>query len=256
MKRKIIILTGYNRFFGQTRKPWVSLNTEMLISRLKSMSIEVDEHPFHQVANSLIEVKNSIVFYTFSQKENLRGYIRDAMFALINNGNTIIPSYKLLLCHENKGYQEHLKKELGITNLPAWYFSSQSDLTDYNLEFPLVLKTLEGSNGKGVFLVKSETHLVELLNKINGSLSLAQKADLIRRRYLRLPKKFHGYSDFDIKKDYKEYRDYIKPEKGFILQKFIPGLEYDYRITVLGDKYYVTRRLNRKGDFRASGAKF
>lgn len=255
MTGKIFLLTGYDHFFGQTRKPWVSINTKAMITDLEKHGLEVTELPFHKVINAATDIHDSIIFYTFNQRENLRCYIKDAVFDLQNNGNKVIPSYELLHCHENKGYQESLKRALGITNLPALYFGSKRELEEYEIEYPVVLKTIEGSNGKGVFLIRSKKQLLETINRLEPKLSIASKLDLFRRKHLRLPKKYIGYDLFDTKKDYKQYKDYITPEVCFVLQKFIPGLQFDYRVIILGEHYYVTKRLTRKDDFRASGAK-
>jgi hypothetical protein len=253
--KKVILLTGYDHFFGQTRKPWVSIKTSFLISELKTNGIDVCEFPFHKIANGVITIKNSIVFFTFSQRDNLRHYIRDVIFSLQVNNNVIIPNYELLCCHENKGYQEILKKQLGLDDLSSYYFSSKRELKEYEIEYPVVLKTKEGSNGKGVFLVNSEQALLSKISELEPKISILTKLDLLRRRYLRSPKIFPGYDFFDSKKDYVRYKDYIIPETSFILQKFVSGLECDYRVIILGEHYYVTKRLTRKGDFRASGAK-
>ena len=255
MSRKIILLTGYEHFFGQTRKPWVSINTAEFIAGLEKHGIEVTEYPFHKVHNSDIKISDSIILYTFSQRANLRQYIKDKILFLHNVGNIVIPSYELLHCHENKGFQENMKKQMGIDNLPALYFSSKRELDDCQIEFPVVLKTIDGSNGKGVFLIHSKEQLLRKINKLEMGLPFFTRLDLLRRKYLRLPKKFTGYELFDSKKDYCQYKDYITPEISFVMQKFIPGLQYDYRVIILGNHYYVTKRLTRKGDFRASGAK-
>ena len=255
MKQKILFLTGYDHFFGQTRKPWVSMNTKLIIDELRAKDFDVLECSFHQIANSEIDTSDAIIFYTFSQIDNLRHYLKDIIHSLNKKGNQVIPNYELLLCHENKGYQEILKKELGITSLPAKYFSSKRELDGYNLEYPVVLKTIDGSNGRGVFLVDTKEQLLEKIKSFEPILSINQRIDLLRRKYLRLSKQFAGYDTFNGYKDFLEYKDYITPEKSFILQKFIPGLEFDYRVIIIGEHYYVTKRLNRKGDFRASGAK-
>ncbi len=253
--KKIILLTGDNHFFGQTRKPWVSANTLGLIQLLQDAGLEITEMPFHRVINSQIPTRDAVVIYTFSQRGNLRAYIRDAIYALKQQGNAVIPSYELLLCHENKGYQECLKKELGIASLPALYFSSSKELAGYEFEFPLVLKTIDCSNGKGVYLIKKRQQLENCLRKLERGVNFWQTLDLARRKYLRPKRSYQGYPDFDPRQDYRQYKDYITPGRQFILQKFVPGLEYDYRVIILGGRYYVSKRLNRKGDFRASGAK-
>ena len=46
-----------------------------------------------------------------------------------------------------------------------------------------------------------------------------------------------------------------KPEKGYaFFQEFLPGNEFDTRVTVIGERAFAFRRMNRPGDFRASGS--
>ena len=46
-----------------------------------------------------------------------------------------------------------------------------------------------------------------------------------------------------------------KPEHGYALfQEFLPGNAFDTRVTVIGDRAFAFRRMNRPGDFRASGS--
>ena len=48
---------------------------------------------------------------------------------------------------------------------------------------------------------------------------------------------------------------YWKPEFGYIyFQEYLAGNEFDTRIYVIGDHAGALRRLNRPGDFRASGS--
>jgi len=42
--------------------------------------------------------------------------------------------------------------------------------------------------------------------------------------------------------------------RKFVVQNFIGGLTHDYKVLAYGKKYYVVRRDNRPGDFRASGS--
>lgn len=253
--KKLYLLTGYDGFIGQTRKPWVSIDTPLFVSELTGLGYEVHQHEFHEVVNRRIQIHDSLIFYSFSHRENLRHYIGDCLLYLLKNGNTLVPSLELFSCHENKGWQELFKETLDIHSLNYHYFSSKRELTDYDLEFPLVFKTLKGSNSTGVALVHSKTEILHELGKHEPAPSLAQKLDFWRRKYLRKNKTFPGYPNYDLYQDAIWYQDYMSGEIPFILQEFIPGLSYDYRVVVLGDKYFISKRHTKAGDFRASGAK-
>lgn len=250
----LILLTGNDNFFGQTRKPWVSLNVEKLQNYIEQQGYQVTKYSFHELINRKERLKDSIIFYTFSQKNNRREYIKDLVHCLNNGSNFLIPSYDLLLCHENKGYQELYKQKINLTMLPSFYFSSVKEISSYQFKFPIVLKTTDGSNGKGVFLARTKEELIQIIRKLERQ-SFLTKIDLIRRRYFRRKKSYKEYPDYNNVTDYYQYKDYILKEKNFILQEFVPNLQFDYRVLVIYDKYYVIKRRNRENDFRASGAK-
>jgi glutathione synthase/RimK-type ligase-like ATP-grasp enzyme len=250
--RDIIILTGDKKFYGQTRKAWVSMNADHIENRLKSLGCSVKQLNIQQVFNKNISLSGHTILYSFSQKENVRHYIRDIAFHL-NKTNRLIPCIDLLFCHENKGYQELYKRDRGLTGLKAWYFSSLEDIDTYDIPYPVVLKTVSGSNGKGVFLVRDRKALEKRVHTLTH-LNVWTKLDLIRRRYFR-KRTYPDYPNHDDYQDYLQYKEYITKHQNFILQEFIPNLTYDTRVLALEGKFFVTRRHTRKNDFRASGTK-
>ncbi len=251
--KEIAIITCKNKFFGQTRKPWSSLNVDKIAGFLKQNGLDVEVYEFHEIVNQSISLENKTIIYAFSQVENYREYIKDIMY-FFSKRNRIIPSFDLLKCHENKGYQEIFKKEIGLNSLPARYYSSFDEVKVDQLKFPLVLKTTSGTNGKGVYLIKDQAGFNNTAKKLQNSFSLATRLDLIRRKYFR-KKKFEEYPEFSDRQDYHEYLGYLKEEKNFILQEYIPDLDYDYRVLIAHNRHYVMKREVKKGDFRASGSK-
>ncbi|MBC8182680.1 hypothetical protein H8E88_16390 [candidate division KSB1 bacterium] len=253
-KQKIYILTGNNNFFGQTRKPWISMDVDKIVDVIQKNDFQVKKYTFHEIVNQKQTIENGIVFYTFSQKLNRRNYIKDVVRFLDSNNNPVIPSYDLLLCHENKGYQELFKKKLDLFFLKSFYFSSIDELSQYDINFPIVLKSVDSSNGKFVFKINNEEELhgkIQQLVKQN----FFTKMDLVRRKYFRKKKGYRDYPDYTNRKDYFQYRDYILNENNFVLQEFIPGLTFDYRVLAISGRFYVMKRFTREGDFRASGTK-
>lgn len=254
MKHKpdLIILTGDNNFYGQTRKAWVSMDVQRIENRLASLGYSITRYPVQEIYNQNIALSGKTILYSFSQKENVRQYIRDLIFHL-SKSNRIIPSVDLLLCHENKGYQELYKRELELTGLKAWYFSSLEDIDAYDIPFPVVLKTISGSNGKGVFLIHNKSDLIKKVRTLTH-VGFWTQVDLLRRRYFRR-RTYPDYPNHDDYLDYLQYREYITRHQNFILQEFIPGLTFDTRVLALEGKFFLARRHTRKGDFRASGTK-
>ena len=255
MKKRLYFITGKDKFLGQFRKPWYSLKAEVFEKELQKTGWEVVTCEFHEVVNGLVEINDSIVFYSFSQKAALREYYKDVVFFLQQRGNVVLPSYELLLCHENKGFQELYKKQMGLDDLWSLYLSDVSEIDKHKISYPVVLKTLDGSNAKGVFLIKDEGSLRRKLKEITPAYTIAEKLDLIRRRYFRFKKTAKGWQEYEPRDDYYRYAEYIRQTRSFILQEYIPDLEHDFRVLVVHDQYYVTKRHVGKDDFRASGSK-
>ncbi len=252
-KKDLVILTSKNKFMGQTRKPWSSLNVQKIISELRGHGYNIEQYDFHEIVNRNIPLRDRNIFYAFSQKDNYRQYIRDIMYWL-SKYNRIIPSYDLLKCHENKGYQEIYKKITGYDGLKGEYYTSVDEVDESKLQYPVVLKTISGSNGKGVYLIKNQAEFQKTTRLLRNTLTIPAQIDLLRRKYFR-KKKFSDYPFYSDRQDYIEYREYLKVEENFIIQQFVPGLSYDYRVLICMDKYYFMRRSVKKGDFRASGTK-
>ncbi|MBW6479432.1 MAG: hypothetical protein K0B37_08400 [Bacteroidales bacterium] len=252
-QKEILVITGKHRFFGQSRKPWVSINTDKLLGYFEENDYKVQIMDFHEAINQNHEIKDKIIIYAFSQKDNYRNYIQDIVFHL-SKQNTVIPAYDLLKCHENKGYQELYLKSLGIQSLKTGYFSSASEVNTDDYPFPFILKTIKGSNGKGVFLIKNEHAFHKITDSLMKNFGTVTTLDLFRRKYLR-KKKFKYYPEHSDRKDYYGYKDYITREENFVIQQYIAGLSFDYRVLAAFDRFYVMKRSVMPGDFRASGSK-
>lgn len=255
MQSSIVILCGDKGFFGQTRKPWVSMDVHRIQQVFEERGFSVETHTFHEMTNRRERLKNALIFYSFSQKEALRRYINDLVAYLDDGTNRLIPSYELLKCHENKGYQELYRKKRGIPSLRTYYLTSWRELSDYPVDFPVVFKTLDGSNGKGVHLARSREELIRLVKRYNPPTSLFTTLDLLRRKHLRGKKTYPEYRDYSNEKDYRQYREHVIRENGFLVQDYVHNLTFDYRVLVFYDKYYVMKRHMKQGDFRASGTK-
>lgn len=236
MSRNLVILTGYDGFFGQTRKPWISMDTARICELLSSKGILVKTYEFSQVVNAPVDIQDSFVFYSFSQRENLRRYIYDVLSDLDKAKNTIIPSLDLLHCHENKGYQLLFAKRMGFSDLWSAYCSSKRELKHLKISYPVVLKTIDGSNGRGVFLISNAQELQKQIIKLEPKPGLYTKWDILRRKTFRKNETFNGYPKLSGSQNIAAYEDYIVPEIPFILQEFVPGLACDYRVIILGKR--------------------
>jgi len=253
-KNQVILLTAYNGFFGQSRRPHVSLKSDRLIEWLRHGGFTANRYDLHEIANRPEPLRDAIIFYTFSQRQNVRDYLIDLVHSLDDGSNLLIPSFPMLMCHEDKFYQELYKRKIGLSSLRAWCFSSRQELAHYDFPFPVVVKRTEGSDSKAVFLARNRKEL-ERITRGFEKITLRRRLDLFRRRYLRPEKHYAWDPDYSNFRDYVNYRDHIRKERNFIVQEFVPGLSYDWRVLVLYDHYYLVMRHNRANDFRASGSK-
>jgi len=250
---RLHLLTGYDAFYGQSRKPWVSIDTAAFIRHLQGLGIDVATADWHDLAMGNFHPQDATILYSFSQIAHIRDWLKDQL-SMLAGGNRLIPSLPLLLCHENKGYAQLYQQSLGIIGPKAWYLCDPRDIPS-DLAYPVVLKTISGTNAKGVFLCKDRAELLKRIAGLSASLSLGVKLDHIRRRHLRKGRSYEGYPGFNPQQDADSWLEYMRPGTAFLLQEFIPGLDCDYRVIAIGQRLYVMRRLTHEGDFRASGTK-
>lgn len=249
----IHLLTGYNSFYGQSRKPWVSIDTGAFVGQLRARDIEVVQADWHDLALGKFRPVNSTIVYSFSQLEHIRAWLKDQL-SILAIQNRLIPSLPLLYCHENKGFAQLFLESMGIRAPRAWYICSAEDIPD-ELPYPIVLKKIYGSNGKGVFLCANRAQLKAKIARLNLSLSMWVRLDHQRRRHLRKGRIYEGYPDFEPRRDADDWLFYMREGGQFLLQEYIPGLNCDYRVIATPSRSYLMRRFTNEGDFRASGTK-
>lgn len=228
---KVYIATLPNGFFGSAGCSWRSLDVDRL-STLLDYDVEIIS--INDLMNINFDPEDTVI-YTSSDEENIRLYLRDVMH-FVNKKCKILPSYNMLLAHENKGFQELLRTELGIGNLDGNYFF---DIDDSKLAIPKVLKTVSSAGNSSVFLAKNKNDISSIKNKY---FAVSNKRKIIKlQRRLKLKS-----SEFSI---------YNYRHKGFNLfveQELVPNLSNEFKILVFGDRYYGLKRTVRNNDFRPS----
>lgn len=164
----------------------------------------------------------------------------------MSKNNTLIPRYDIFKAHENKGYQELIKKELGINSLTSMYFGNLEGLEKYKknlISYPFILKEVTGAGSTSVFKIEDYNALKQKVLKLN---------------------KPHKYVKHIVKKIVKKmifkkrYSSRYYAEDQFtgqvLIQEFMKDLTEDWKVLIFGDKFYVLNRKVRDNDFRASGS--
>jgi len=247
MKMKsVIILKDYKNKFGSKwdSHPYRSgLDKELLKNNFKNNGINCKFASFSRVP-PLEELKKGRVLYTSS--EDLGGFyksfIEDVILNLERAGVRVIPSFDLLRAHNNKVYMELLRQRIGHRwkdNLQSRVFGTLEELEDNldRVEFPTVIKTFAGALSRGVFKAENPAELRTICRKI------------ARVRFIR--------EDLKDRLRPLKHRGYVRESthrKKFIVQRFLPGLENDWKILVYGKRLFILTRHVRENDFRASGS--
>jgi len=234
---KIIFVTLSNGYFGSAWNSWEALSIEKISCDLKKLNIKVYVSTIENILKDYDLVDGDIVIYTSSENPSIRQYVKDVMY-YVDKKCQIIPSYDLLLSHENKGFQELYRKNKGIGDLEGDYFIDHQYLPN---NYPFVYKTIDGSGSFGVELVNNSKQKNRLIENKEKDTYKRKAINFLRRLKL-------NNEEFDI------YSYNKKKFSGFVIQDFIEGLEFDYKILVFWGKFYVLKRNIKKGDFRASGS--
>lgn len=242
--RRLTLLLDYRDALRQRVQEYESLDVEALGENLREAGWTVDIRTFEDVANSGELPGECIIHYTSSQEPGYRRFVDDLLFEL-SRSNDLVPRYEIFRAHEDKLYQELLRRRLGLAPLAARLFGNLKGLTGHidDLAYPAVLKTAAGFQSTGV--------------------SLVSDADALRRRVRRLNRP-PGLAIYSLKQWLKRWilRGRYRPEQyedcvyggPFVVQQYVPGATNDWKVLVFGDRCWVLRRGVRQGDFRASGS--
>jgi len=241
---ELVLLTDYRGALRQRQQIWQSLDVAKLRGLLKEAGITTEVHRFEDVAAGGVELSGRIIHYTSTQDAGYRPFVDDILFHL-DRENQLLPRYEIFRAHENKGFQELLRRRLELPALPAAYFGNEKGLDGFAEDFtyPVVFKAASGFQSTGVRLVKSATELRAVVHRHN------RPADLIRYRLKETLKKTVLRDRYHPEM----YRDCVHTGP-YVLQDFVPGAAGDWKVLAYGDHLFVLRRMVRKGDFRASGS--
>ena len=165
-------------------------------------------------------------------------------------GLVVYPDQKTCWYYDDKIAQAYLFDALSIPTPKTWIWYDKEKALNFarHANFPLVLKLWAGAGSSNVIMVKSYADAEYWIERIfdRGVQNLhTAKLDLSSR----------------IKEAWKILRcgEGSAPpwelHKNYVLfQEFLPNNDFDTRVTVIGNRAFAFRRLNREGDFRASGS--
>lgn len=227
--------------------PWETMDVER-IAMILAEHFSVIRITYSEIAAGSVHPKDSIIVHSSSQQPEYKAFIDDILLFLEYSRNRLVPSLSVTRSHENKGFQELHKRLRGICSAPAIYAAKPSEIVSSQITFPVVFKEVSGYGGSGVRLLKSWD---EFADAVRGEVKMSWR-DLLRAGKHWLAYRFRKW--LLRRRNLRPYGDYYRPLKRFVLQGFLPDLQYDYKVLAFQNRYFVLKREVRANDFRASGS--
>ena len=169
----------------------------------------------------------------------------------------VFPSWKSAWHFEDKTSQYYLLRASGIPMPSTWIFWDRAEALAFvrAATYPLVMKLAAGFQSGNVRLLETADEGAYWVEQLFGPGIWTfgpRPSDTPVRRLVRR-----------AKASVKALAGITPPEPSlrnelqrgyFYVQEFVPGNEFDTRVTVIGNRAFAYRRMNRPGDFRASGS--
>lgn len=178
-------------------------------------------------------------------------------------GFNVFPTVADFWHFDDKIAQHYWFVATGVASPETRVFTSRAPAHAWlaTARFPQVFKLRAGAGSTNVKLVRSHAEAERLIKRMFGRGMTANNAAL---NDLRNRARVHrAKGDFTsvlrrlpqtIATIYRSRRD-IAWERGYVyFQEFIAENEFDTRVTIIGNRAFAFRRMNRPGDFRASGS--
>ncbi len=215
------LVLDYKDRYLQKKHRFDSLDIDKLVEYLDG---DVEVTNFFKLLNEETS-DDEVIVYTSSQVEQYKKYIEDTMY--FHGDKMMIPPYSVLRSHENKFFQELYNRKHGIeTNIPAYLIADKSEyellVEQGKIELPFVVKGINGSSSANVTVCDSFEEGRVAIDKLYKPLVDA---------YNELTPK-----NLDL------YPGENSNHRQVVIQKYIELPNYDYRVHIMGDKFWGHRR--------------
>jgi glutathione synthase/RimK-type ligase-like ATP-grasp enzyme len=172
-------------------------------------------------------------------------------------GLLVYPNQKTCWHYDDKAAQFYLLQAAGIWTPETWVFFSKERAHAWasTATYPVVHKLPSGAGSTNVSLVSSEDEAHRLINRLfnEGCFELVESSQVKVPFRDRVSNAFQVLRGGDVPSRSQPTGDVF--HKSLIyFQQFIPNNSFDIRVTVIGNRAFAFRRMNRDNDFRASGS--
>ena len=188
---------------------------------------------------------------------------RQILAALQLTGLHVFPSVATCWHYDDKVGQKFLLESIGAPLIPTWVFTdpAQAERWIASASWPKVFKLRCGAGSDNVRLVRSAAEAHALCRRAFGP-GFPATPGYLHDASNRL-RQTAGWRDFAGKlrrvpqsiANTLRFRRFAPRQHGYVLfQEFLPGNDFDTRVTIIGRRAFGARRFNRPNDFRASGS--
>lgn len=171
-------------------------------------------------------------------------------------GLPTFPNWQTIWHFDDKISEKYLLDAAGVPMPKTWVFWSYNWAIDFcrTASYPLVIKLAGGIVSENVRLLRNFDEAKYWIGQMFGPgvESLERPRLNGAREALR---RVRGAAKLLVKGRPPNLGLRTDLQRGYLLvQEFLPGNDYDTRVTVIGNRAFAFRRFNRPDDFRASGS--
>lgn len=162
---------------------------------------------------------------------------------------------------DDKIKQYYLMDYYGFPMCRSWIFWEKKEAMEWagKAPYPVIFKLKGGAGSQNVILVRNAAKAKRLIGKMFGrgikTFSLLDAGSTSGKDFgvmrnlkillWKIKKRIEGKPAETI---------YYRQKNYALFQEFLPGNKFDTRVTVIGNRAFAFRRLNRLNDFRSSGS--
>jgi len=252
------MLIGIHKDLYNEFGPFIEKYESILkINGIESIRLEINEPEFWD------KVKDLDIFIFRWQHNDDHHQIAETILPVIENQLQIkcFPDLNTCWHFDDKIRQYYLLKNMSFPIIESHVFFDKNAAYKWasNAHFPVVFKLKGGAGSMNVVLVKTKKQAIKVINRMFGRGVIinkipfkgnTSKKDFNLYKYIhRLGGNFlRKINDRDVTQVWQKHKNYV------LFQDFMPNNDFDTRITIIGNRAFGFRRLNRKNDFRSSGS--
>ncbi len=243
---KIALITDYLGRFGSKQRSSSyrsGFNLDRIEKLFLSEKCQVKFFNFTSCLELLNEKEPHFILYTSSEDEgeHYKSFIEDTIHILSLSHHICIPNFIFLRAHNNKVFMEMLRIHYNFSDVNIFeskFAATRKEIDELNIQFPIVMKGPSGALSKTVKKANNKREASIFFNSLAPVVHIKQRIKEQLRRW--------------------RHRGNYNPEElvrgKIVLQKFVPNIDYDWKVLVYYNDLFVLKRNNRKNDFRASGS--